>query len=92
MPDNNQTKGCIAVDKIFIGLATCLAIFSARIKPNFFGINSPKMIDKKVTMITTMVVATVSEGAREIIEDKMGFEMPELVELTRPVAKKRKKH
>ena len=28
----------------------------------------------------------------EIIEDKMGFEMPELVELTRPVAKKRKKH
>ena len=27
----------------------------------------------------------------EIIEDKMGFEMPELVELTRPVAKKRKK-
>ena len=28
----------------------------------------------------------------EIIEDKMGWEMPELVELTRPVAKKRKKH
>jgi hypothetical protein len=28
----------------------------------------------------------------EIIEDKMGFEMPELEELTRPVAKKRKKH
>jgi DNA-directed RNA polymerase subunit omega len=28
----------------------------------------------------------------EIIEDKMGFEMPEVVELTRPVAKKRKKH
>jgi len=28
----------------------------------------------------------------EIIEDKMGFEMPELVELTRPVGKKRKKH
>ena len=28
----------------------------------------------------------------EIIEDKMSFEMPELVELTRPVAKKRKKH
>jgi DNA-directed RNA polymerase subunit omega len=27
----------------------------------------------------------------EIIEDKMGFEMPELVELVRPVAKKRKK-
>jgi DNA-directed RNA polymerase subunit omega len=29
---------------------------------------------------------------REIIEEKMAFEMPELVELTRPVAKKRKKH
>lgn len=28
----------------------------------------------------------------EIIEDKMGYEMPELMELTRPVAKKRKKH
>ncbi len=28
----------------------------------------------------------------EIIEDKMGFEMPEIVELTRPVAKKRKQH
>ena len=27
----------------------------------------------------------------EIIEDKMGYEMPELVELTRPAAKKRKK-
>jgi DNA-directed RNA polymerase subunit omega len=28
----------------------------------------------------------------EIIEDKMGFEVPEVGELTRPVAKKRKKH
>ena len=28
----------------------------------------------------------------EIIEDKIGFEMPELVELTRPAAKKRRKH
>ena len=28
----------------------------------------------------------------EIIEDKMGWEMPELVELTRPQPKKRKKH
>jgi hypothetical protein len=27
----------------------------------------------------------------EIIEDKIGFEMPELVELTRPSAKKRAK-
>ncbi len=28
----------------------------------------------------------------EIVEDKMSFEMPEVVELMRPVAKKRKKH
>lgn len=28
----------------------------------------------------------------EIIEEKVGFEMPELAELTRPVGKKRKKH
>jgi len=28
----------------------------------------------------------------EIIEEKIGFEMPEFVELTRPVAKQRKKH
>jgi len=28
----------------------------------------------------------------EIIEDKMSWDMPELVELTRPVGKKRKKH
>jgi DNA-directed RNA polymerase subunit omega len=29
---------------------------------------------------------------REIIEDKIGFEMPEVADLTRPQAKKRKKH
>jgi len=29
---------------------------------------------------------------REIIEEKMGWEMPELAELTRPVRKKRRKH
>lgn len=29
---------------------------------------------------------------REIIEEKIGFEMPEIVALTRPSAKKRKKH
>jgi DNA-directed RNA polymerase subunit omega len=29
---------------------------------------------------------------REIIEEKVGFEMPELVDLARPVGKKRKKH
>jgi len=29
---------------------------------------------------------------REIIEEKMGWEMPELVELVRPTPRKRKKH
>jgi hypothetical protein len=29
---------------------------------------------------------------REIIEDKIGWELPAVEELTRPVAKKRKKH
>ena len=29
---------------------------------------------------------------REIIEDKIGFEAPEVEDLTRPVGKKRKKH
>lgn len=29
---------------------------------------------------------------REIIEERMGWDMPELVELVRPAAKKRKKH
>ena len=29
---------------------------------------------------------------REILEEKVGWEMPELVELTRPQPKKRKKH
>lgn len=28
----------------------------------------------------------------ELIEDKIGFEMPEVTELTRPTNKKRKKH
>jgi DNA-directed RNA polymerase subunit omega len=44
-----------------------------------------------------LVAGTANLGAgdialREIIEDKIGFEMPEIVELTRPVGKKRKKH
>lgn len=29
---------------------------------------------------------------REIIEDKIGWDMPEIVELVRPKAKKRRKH
>ena len=48
-------------------------------------------------MSRPLVADTGSMGASdiallEIIEEKMGWEMPELVELTRPVGKKRKKH
>jgi DNA-directed RNA polymerase subunit omega len=44
-----------------------------------------------------LVANTTNQGLadialREIIEEKMSWDMPELVELTRPVAKKRKKH
>ena len=57
MPDSNQTKGYITVERKFIGIAMLRAIFSARSNPNFLGINSPKTIDKKVTKITTILVA-----------------------------------
>jgi DNA-directed RNA polymerase subunit omega len=48
-------------------------------------------------MSRPLVTETANLGAAdialtEIIEDKIGFEMPEVTELTRPVAKKRKKH
>jgi DNA-directed RNA polymerase subunit omega len=48
-------------------------------------------------MSRPLVSETANMGAAdiallEIIEEKIGFEMPEVVELTRPVAKKRKKH
>ena len=44
-----------------------------------------------------LVADTTNQGAadialREIIEEKIGFELPEVVELVRPTAKKRKKH
>jgi DNA-directed RNA polymerase subunit omega len=38
----------------------------------------------------TLGVADIA--LREIIEDKIGWEMPEIEALIRPVAKKRKKH
>jgi DNA-directed RNA polymerase subunit omega len=63
------------------------------------------LVSRRVRQLTSgggstsrpLVLETGHQGAadvalREIIEDKMSFEMPELVELTRPVGKKRKKH
>jgi DNA-directed RNA polymerase subunit omega len=48
-------------------------------------------------MSRPLVADTANLGAAdiallEIVEGKMGFEMPEVTELTRPVGKKRKKH
>ncbi|HVV00677.1 MAG TPA: DNA-directed RNA polymerase subunit omega [Verrucomicrobiae bacterium] len=64
------------------------------------------LISRRVRQLTAgagalsrpLVADTANLGAadialREIIEEKIGFEMPEIVELTRPVAKKRsRKH
>jgi DNA-directed RNA polymerase subunit omega len=63
------------------------------------------LISRRVRQLTSgggkmgrpLVADTGNLGAadialREIIEDKIGFEMPEFVELVRPVAKKRRRH
>jgi DNA-directed RNA polymerase subunit omega len=49
------------------------------------GAVSRPLIDAPASMGVADIALT------EIIEDKIGFEMPELVELTRPTAKKRAK-
>jgi len=43
-----------------------------------------------VANVTNLGAADIA--LREIIEEKIGFEMPELTELVRPTPKKRKKH
>ena len=48
------------------------------------GLSRPLVND-----VTNLGAADIA--LREIIEDKIGWEMPEIVALTRPVAKKRKK-
>jgi DNA-directed RNA polymerase subunit omega len=49
------------------------------------GLSRPLVLDA-----TNLGAADIA--LREIIEEKIGWEMPELVELVRPTAKKRKKH
>ena len=56
---NSQTIGWVKAAKAFIGLATILAMRSALNNPICFGISSPKMMERKVTIITMMVVAIV---------------------------------
>jgi hypothetical protein len=41
-----------------MGVATRMAIFSALNSPNLLGSNSPKMMDKKVTITTIIIVET----------------------------------
>ena len=48
------------------------------------GLSRPLLLD-----VGNMGAADIALS--EIIEDKIGFEMPEIVELVRPTAKKRKK-
>ena len=43
-------------------------------------------------MSNTGNLAAADIALREIIDEKMGWEMPEVVKLIRPVAKKRKRH
>ena len=63
------------------------------------------LISRRVRQLTSgggkmsrpLVANTEHQGAAdiallEIVEDKMGFEMPEFVALVRPAPKKRKKH
>jgi DNA-directed RNA polymerase subunit omega len=49
------------------------------------GISRPLVMDTE-----NLGVADIA--LRELIEGKMGWELPEVVELTRPVSKKRRKH
>ena len=69
--------------------------------PNVLG----NLISRRVRQLTSgagkmsrpLVTETGNAGAAdiallEIIEEKIGFEMPEIVELVRPVNKKRKRH
>src|SRR6476469_10590713 len=53
---SNQTIGYVILANTRMGAATALASFSARNKPMRLGINSPKMIDRNVTTMTTIVV------------------------------------
>ena len=43
-------------------------------------------------LVDTANLGMADIALREIIEEKMGWELPELVELTRPLSKKRRKH
>lgn len=49
------------------------------------GLGRPLVAD-----VTNLAAADIA--LREIVEDKVSFEMPELTELVRPAPKKRRKH
>ena len=56
---SSHTIGKVALANNFIGVATMMAIFSARNKPKRLGNNSPKMIERNVTAITMSTVEIV---------------------------------
>jgi len=43
-------------------------------------------------VVVTATMGTADTALLEIVEGKMGWEMPEIVELTRPVRKKIRRH
>jgi len=56
---SNHTIGCVTFENISIGTATSLAIFFRHHHARRLGISSPKMMDKRVTIITMMIVEVV---------------------------------
>src|SRR3954468_16004971 len=57
---NTQTIGWVTLANTSIGPATSLAILSAFNRPILLGMSSPKMMERKVTIITMIVVAMVA--------------------------------
>ena len=55
-------------------------------------LNSDGGLRSRPLVLNTGNLGLADIALREIIEEKMGWEMPEVVTLTRPTGKKRKKH
>ena len=60
LADSSLTKGLAAKHSAFIGRATSRATASGYIWPTRLGTSSPKMIVRKVMMITTPASAAIS--------------------------------
>ena len=74
---NNQTIGNVRRLKKYIVLALALASFSAFIMAILFGSSSPKIIERKVTIITMITVAiVVAYGFKNAIFSIVGIRYP----------------